>query len=56
MTLAVNTHEDIFKMINEENYVSYTTDKDGNIICYPNGHTIGLMKIDANKIVVSATV
>ena len=56
MTLAVNTYEDIFEMLDEENYISYTTDKDGNIICYPNGHTIGCMKVNADKIVVPITV
>lgn len=56
MTLAVNTRENLFEMFDEENYVSYTIDKDCNIICYPNGHTIGCIKIDANKIVVPTTV
>lgn len=56
MALAVNTREDFFEMLDEENYVSYTTDKDDNIICYPNGHTIGCMKINVNKIVVPTTV
>lgn len=56
MTLAVNTYEDFFEMLDEENYVSYTTDNDGNIICYPNGHTICCMKVNTDKIVVPATV
>ena len=55
MALAVNTYEDIFEMLDEENYVSYTTDKDDNIICYPNGHTSGYMKVNDDKIVVGTT-
>ncbi len=56
MTLDDNIYKNAIEIFDEENYVFYTTDKDDNIICYPNGHTIGLMKIDTKKIVVPATV